>query len=156
MGVGGFTGQGGIRTPEGRSPPDLQSGALDRSATCPNRTSCQRLASSSRRDLNPQPPVYKTGALQVELRERGERRSGITYYRTPHEFGQYRPLPRSFGRGLIVALSYGTPHSVDSPGTARVRKSTAPVFVFVSRPLKAAKRARNEDEGARLTLRDRV
>src|SRR4029079_4253159 len=29
------SGQGGIRTPEGTSPPDLQSGAIDRSATCP-------------------------------------------------------------------------------------------------------------------------
>ena len=30
-----FNGQGGIRTPEGHRPPDLQSGAIDRSATCP-------------------------------------------------------------------------------------------------------------------------
>src|SRR5262245_29803600 len=56
-------GQGGIRTPVGRSPPDLQSGAFDRSATCPHQSSVRGYAASSRRDLNPQPPVYKTGAL---------------------------------------------------------------------------------------------
>ena len=40
-------GQGGIRTPVGRSPPDLQSGAFDRSATCP---SFSKSAGGSRRD----------------------------------------------------------------------------------------------------------
>ncbi len=77
-----YIGQRGIRTPEGLSPPDLQSGAIDRSAICPSDHIpifqwelpiiglAGAASRSSRRESNPQPPVYKTGALPVELHER--------------------------------------------------------------------------------------
>ena len=41
-GLAGFIGQRGIRTPEGRRPPDLQSGAIDHSAICPTARPCVR------------------------------------------------------------------------------------------------------------------
>ena len=56
------SGQGGIRTPVGRKPPDLQSGAIDRSATCPVGSPRRE---ATRWDSNPQPTVYKTGALPL-------------------------------------------------------------------------------------------
>src|SRR5262249_43815171 len=56
-------GRRGIRTPERRRRPDLQSGAIDHSAIRPavNRSAPR----SSRRDSNPQPTVYKTVALPL-------------------------------------------------------------------------------------------
>src|SRR5206468_9950359 len=51
-----------LRSPQGAA--DLQSAAINRSATCPLFD-----ATSWRRDLNPRPADYKSAALPTELRQ---------------------------------------------------------------------------------------
>lgn len=67
-----LSGAGGrIRTYEARSAADLQSAAINHSATRPiscSVTDCLDPDWSWRRDLNPRPAVYKTAALPTELR----------------------------------------------------------------------------------------
>src|SRR3954447_8890718 len=67
----GFGGQGGIRTTEARAP-DLQSGPIVHSGTCPCRMHPNVVGRSRRWDSNPQPAVYKTAALPIELRRHAQ------------------------------------------------------------------------------------
>jgi hypothetical protein len=57
-----------IRTSVGRSPADLQSAPFGHSGISPKNSS-RSSPRSWRRDLNPQPPDYKSGALPIELRQ---------------------------------------------------------------------------------------
>lgn len=80
----------------------------------PARTRRRKL--SSRRDLNPQPPVYKTGALPIELRER-KVLPRIVHYR------RNRTLRQVNRRGWAArpGLSYLPSYFVDSPTPNWVR-----------------------------------
>ena len=51
-----------------RTPADLQSAAIDRSAISPNRLFTLLISVSHRRDSNPRPTDYKSVALPTELR----------------------------------------------------------------------------------------
>src|SRR4030095_1168295 len=53
-----------FRSPQGAA--DLQSAAINRSATCPRHAQHR----SWRRELNPRPADYKSAALPTELRQR--------------------------------------------------------------------------------------
>jgi hypothetical protein len=65
-------GQWRIRTTEARAP-DLQSGPIVHSGNCPCRCALPLQTRRSRRwDSNPQPAVYKTAALPIELRRHAQ------------------------------------------------------------------------------------
>ena len=83
---------------------------------------CVKLAEG----LEPTTTGLQNRCSTIELRERSERRSGIFYYRTPHEFGQYWALARPLcPDSLVVALSYARLQYLDSPEVARVREIDA-------------------------------
>lgn len=91
-------GQGRIRTSVARSAADLQSAAINHSATCPSsletwnppedetvprpHRSAPPSLWSRRWDLNPQPSDYKSDALPLELRRRDGRPSKSTPFPT--------------------------------------------------------------------------
>src|SRR6476620_11135315 len=95
------SGQGGIRTPEGTSPPDLQSGAIDRSATCPvQRPTAHGRASGGTRTHDQR----FTKPLLYQLSYAGEGR----------KFKHFPPA-------LSFGLSFTTPESTPGSGPPGAR-----------------------------------
>ena len=125
-------GQGRIRTSVARSAADLQSAAINHSATCPSSKDrslgadagpiCPRPAPpgcqlwSRRWDSNPQPPDYKSGALPLSY---AGRNAGLQRADSPR---QARTAESSSRNSLTQALSAPPFRVAEGPHSRRPRR----------------------------------
>jgi hypothetical protein len=97
--------------PSKAMPADLQSAPFGRSGTPPKRPTSRVRAGtpaesrlSWRRDLNPQPPDYKSGALPVELRQQHDARQTIGFYDPLRSWTRRSRSRREPGRTRYASL----------------------------------------------------